>query len=390
MIWNWLPYEITMKVPLMVIDEGSIIALMYEAAAFPEKWEQALDQLSSSVTATGSTLHVSSTDRWLGAWAGFVASPDIDAAVRHYMSSDIPTRSQATPRLLEAGRQGFVANQDLFSDEEWARDPLNTEWAEKWGLGPACAATAMRSPSGEIMVLHVQRGKNIEAFTQREILVLDSFRPHIARAALLASRWRLRQLCAISEALSILGLPAAIVDRQSRCLAANSLFEENAGYVDWRAKDRIALLDQKADRLLRQGLAGLDGLVNGAVYSFPARANATDTPAVVHLIPTAGQSRDLFEGGLGILIITPVISRNGPDSVLIQGLFDLTPNEARVAARLSEGLAVSDIASRYGVGRETIRSQIKAVLSKLGVRSQLEATSLLRSLPQFPISGSPT
>ena len=44
------------------------------------------------------------------------------------------------------------------------------------------------------------------------------------------------------------------------------------------------------------------------------------------------------------------------------------------------------IAELYGVGRETVRSQVKSVLSKTGTRSQVEMVSLLRGVPRFPVT----
>lgn len=54
----------------------------------------------------------------------------------------------------------------------------------------------------------------------------------------------------------------------------------------------------------------------------------------------------------------------------------LTPREASVLAALMEGQAVSRIASAFYVSETTVRSQVRAILTKLGVRSQLEAVAV--------------
>lgn len=54
----------------------------------------------------------------------------------------------------------------------------------------------------------------------------------------------------------------------------------------------------------------------------------------------------------------------------------LTPREAEVLRMLSSGLSVRQIAARRGVAEATVRTQVKAVLRKLEVRSQLAAVAL--------------
>lgn len=57
----------------------------------------------------------------------------------------------------------------------------------------------------------------------------------------------------------------------------------------------------------------------------------------------------------------------------------LTGAEARLAAELGEGTRVEQIAQTFGISRETVRSQLKAIFSKTGVHRQVELVSLLNS-----------
>jgi two-component system, NarL family, nitrate/nitrite response regulator NarL len=54
----------------------------------------------------------------------------------------------------------------------------------------------------------------------------------------------------------------------------------------------------------------------------------------------------------------------------------LTPREALVLGALSNGLSAEEIARQHFVALTTVRSQIRAVLQKLGVRSQLAAVAV--------------
>jgi DNA-binding CsgD family transcriptional regulator len=200
---------------------------------------------------------------------------------------------------------------------------------------------------------------------------------------MLAARLRFERLRGATEALAAIGLPAAVLDRDGRVLAANTLIEGMHDHVKWLPGKRIALTDRGADRLLRQAVAQLAQRGASGVRSLPARAR--DESVIVHLIPTPGQARDLFDGGLCVMLMTPISSPAAPDATLIRGLFDLSPGEARVAGAITEGLTIDQIAARSGVARETTRSQVKSVMAKTGTNRQSEVAALLAALPKFPI-----
>ena len=61
----------------------------------------------------------------------------------------------------------------------------------------------------------------------------------------------------------------------------------------------------------------------------------------------------------------------------------LTPRELAVLERLSEGHTVKEIAEQVGVTEGTVRSQVKSVLRKLGVRSQLAGVAAYRLLAEL-------
>ena len=56
----------------------------------------------------------------------------------------------------------------------------------------------------------------------------------------------------------------------------------------------------------------------------------------------------------------------------------LTEREAQVLRRLAHGQSVATIAARTHVAETTVRTQVRGVLTKLGVGSQLEAVALYR------------
>jgi len=357
-----------------------LVGRIYEAAAEPDGWPSVLHDIGQSVNAVGAALAAIRNDRWMGWRCSPGTPPEFDA----YLRSDAPTRSQITTRLVQANRAGFVPDQDVLPEAEWLADPMMAEFATPAGLHHA-AATAIHIPTGDLVVVHLHRQKALPRFDASDLALLDSLRPHLARAGMLAVRWRLEKLRAAAEALALVGLPAAIVDLNGRVLAANGLMAGVSSWAVWLPGDRIALIDPAAQELLRRAIRELREHVALSVRSIPIKISGSTGAAVVHLIPVAGRARDLFEGGLGILVITPVSGSSVPGAGMLRALFDLTPCEARVAQGIAEGVSLDQMAARHSVTIDTIRVQAKAVFSKTGTHSQSQVTALLVGLARMPV-----
>ena len=76
-------------------------------------------------------------------------------------------------------------------------------------------------------------------------------------------------------------------------------------------------------------------------------------------------------------MLTPVVRRDVPTADVIQGLFDLTPAEARLAGTIAAGSRPRDAAVQLGVTEESARTTLKRVFLKTGVYRQAELVALL-------------
>ena len=66
-----------------------------------------------------------------------------------------------------------------------------------------------------------------------------------------------------------------------------------------------------------------------------------------------------------------------PGATVLQGLFDLTPAEAKVAKAIAHGDTSAAIAAASGASLATIRNQVAAVLAKTGLSRQADLVGLL-------------
>lgn len=278
-------------------DRGVVIQAIHEAAAVAERWPFVLQAIGRLVDAPSAMLWARRSDAWTG---DVVSGP-----------ADTLRCRQTTARLLGADHAGFLTDRDLFSGAE--------------RQGDAFAATAIAAPTGDRLGFHFQRAPGTPHFTARDMALLDSLRPVLARAGMLSVRWRLQQPRTATAALQTIGLPAAMLDREGRTLAANAEIEALASHVRWRPQDRLCLVDARANSLLHEVLANpREG------RSFAARSMAGE-PAVVHAMPVAGQARNIFGGRVTLVVVTPVDQA----AQAVRGLFDLTAQEAHSLAKAS-------------------------------------------------------
>ncbi len=183
------------------------------------------------------------------------------------------------------------------------------------------------------------------------------------------------------EAFRLMGLPAAAIVNDGRVLAANALFESAAHGV--RILDGRILLSG-ADAMARydQALVRLRGGSTRRLSLF-LPTSPKEPPAILHLVPMAGLDEGLATRGGSLVVITSLSPRALPSNEMLQGLFDLTPAEARLAIGLAGGNKIGELARLFKVSHETIRTQIKQVFAKTRTRSQAELVGLLARLPPF-------
>jgi DNA-binding CsgD family transcriptional regulator len=347
-------------------DPETLVDRIYEAAVIPDRWVNLLGEISVVGAADAGALLVRRDDSWIG-WRLSTGCPD----PTEYFGSGAAARSITTPRLVGLRRPGFVADHEIFAEAEYRQDPLITDWAAPAGYFHG-AATAIEIPNGDSIVVQVMRKERGPPFEPERLSKLDRLRPHLARAGLLANRWRLEQLRTAVEALNIVGLPAAVVGIGGRVAVANHLFESLTEHLVWLADGRFRFISAAASAALREHVARLNRPGSVGSGSFAVQGCEGAHPAVAHFVPVTGNARDLFGGSRALLVITPLGLRTGVHVDLLQALFDLTPSEAKVAAHLLKGRSITEIANSRAVSVETVRAQVKSVLAKSGAARQAE------------------
>jgi len=353
---------------------AQLVDRIYESAFVPDLWPEILWELVQLGGELSGWLCISNGNviRWSA------SSEEARTDLRPLMESGWITRSERFNRLLRAKQTGFIPDDTLYGSlEEMRNDPAYRDMLYPRGMGWA-SATAISLPTGDDMVIALERAYDQGSASPKVLQSLNAIQSHLARASFVAARLQLERARAATQALALLGIPSLVFADNGKVLGANQLIEALSGFVLWRADDRIALTDARADALLRHAIATADDDDTPSVRSFPLRNE--DVAMIAHVVPIRGSARDVFFRCAAMLMLTPVTRPEAPSVELIRSLFDLTPAEARVARGLAAGQTVKGIAEESGTSTNTVRSHVKVVLTKVGYSRQADVVALLNGL----------
>ena len=120
----------------------------------------------------------------------------------------------------------------------------------------------------------------------------------------------------------------------------------------------------------------------GLLHGPTAQNHDTDRPLLAHAISFSGDEE--FET---LLVLIDLAESHEASQGVLRDIFGLTKAEARVAARISCGETLQDIACAHHVSVQTARMQLKSIFAKTHTRRQAELVALLSRLALHPDGG---
>lgn len=107
-------------------------------------------------------------------------------------------------------------------------------------------------------------------------------------------------------------------------------------------------------------------------------AKDTDLDALVDVVTAVRDGHRVLDEGRRQDLLAAARRQRTADEARLAPFRSLSPREDEVLAALAAGLPAASIAAAGYVSEATVRTQIRAVLTKLGVTSQLQAVALAR------------
>lgn len=361
----------------MPLDPDAVVDRIYEAALVPQLWVPVLDAIAALSGSASGSFSLASAQH--GARVKATARVE-DVLAQALTDADFFRRTPRIARsIAHAHEARFLRVADLLSAEEIEADPAQ-HLLRRAGL-EAQSASNVVLPSGEGVCFTFERRIGQGLHTAADLRALDHLRPHLARAAVIATRLGLERAQMMVGALHAIGLPAAALAADGHVLAVNPAFECSAALRP-AAFGKIAFDSPAVQALFDQALRQAATPGAPAVRSIPVPAGedrAAQPPLVLHLLPIQGAAHDVFARTALVLIAMPFGGAVAvPELPLLHGLFDLTPAEARLAAALAQGQTLKQAAALGGIQYSTARTHLEHIFRKTGTRGQTQLVLLLQ------------
>lgn len=255
-------------------------------------------------------------------------------------------------RLLDLG---YIAGMNIYKDDEWFV-----------GIG-----------------LH--RSFKAAPFGARELHELGLLYPHLRRAVRIHRefmRLRLREQT-LGAALSKMMMGVITVDAGKRVTYTNpvaqGILEKHPSLelINGHLRASSPAEYERLRELMDLAIAG--GQTPGRDLAMALHHPEREFPLTVMLAPLAPDEEMASRGESGALVVyicDPESSINIPADAL-KSIYGMTDSEAGVATMIVNGLTIKEISRVNDVSVETVRSQLKSVFTRMGVKKQQDVIRLL-------------
>jgi DNA-binding CsgD family transcriptional regulator len=353
-------------------DLANAIDRMYEAAAYPELWPQALRHFANALDGFGGTIVGFSADEKL---ISYVSPESAEIAVAYARGgwADHNFRTQLGPPLIRAGRE-FVHERMLLDRRGLDRQRIQNEFLNAFQLR---SFIGFEFVPGEIGGC-VERGTvEVEDWEIRE---LERISHHIKRIGAIASARGAMFAQGVETGLDHLRAGAILLDKRGRIISMNAratsirdrLFHIQLGQLTPRDTEMAGAFGRMLQGVSAPGHAH----EIGPDAAIPLRC-ADGSSFLARAAPLVGPAIDIFMRARILLLLTPLQSAGFESVDRLRHAFGLTRAEARLAARLAAGDDIASAAEGLGVSQGTLRGALKAIFRKTGAKRQAELVGLL-------------
>jgi DNA-binding CsgD family transcriptional regulator len=302
-----------------------------------------------------------------------------DEAVRGYVPSGAvdPLNS---PRLY-AGIHGPMMR--VISDGDYLTPEMRREWRiyeeyyDVYDAGYACSGR-LENVNGLSVVVGSLRSKRAGDFELEERMAFQSLLPHIRAAFDVQTQVGEQAINLTVSALEAASLAALVCDPTGKLLACSPSGEVLLSTGEFLSLRRgyVRAAVAECDVALSEGLTLAGSEIPSELPTNSSIILRDRQRTKFRRLEISPLPRDLaFSIGPAVLVVARNASAIPKPSDLAQ--FGLSVAEAHVAYATALGRLPSQIAVERSVSRETVRSQLKAIYSKLGVHNAAQLAAKL-------------
>jgi DNA-binding CsgD family transcriptional regulator len=360
----------------------ALICSLYDAALTPSLWEPIAGQLARTLRSASAAIQIRTKSgvQVLSRTSNFT-DDDAEAYRSYFFAKDV-LAERASARDLNQ----ILTNSDLISDAAWVETEIYRDYFVPLGIHfVAGGMIELAHSSSAIFAVH--RDKASRAYDAEDKSLLARLLPHFRNAIRVqnAVGGASLEFQAARDFLERSTTALLVVDRTGRLLTANS-----RGEMVLERSLALTLIAGKVTAAQLSAHCRMMRLIEAAVDAASGRG---EPPAGMLSVPFEHQTPlsvtiTTLRARQGFALSEPaavIIIRDAGERVdithMLTDLYGLTPSEALLATGLVNGLTVEEVALAHGVTLNTVRTQLKSVMTKTVTSRQTELVALiLRSL----------
>ena len=364
--------------PRKELDE--VVAQIYLATTEPERWNAVIERIGRRIGANLAAVHVHAQagdvepSTTVGAWGRRL--PGLRDYESYYATRNVWVQKGA--HLLKSG--AILTGDQMCPDEILLRSEFYLDFLRPLDVRYSIRAVLTSAPE-PLTYFSAGRSHASRPFGNAQRRILSAITPHLIQALRIQSRLEAihsgRHV--VTGALERLPLAVIFLDRRCRVIEMNQSARRIVEAGDGLKLDRgvLVAIDTRAEVQLQQmifGAAALDSgrlLQHGGALSLPRPEGRRPLSAMVAPTGVTGIFPGSRSARVVVLIEEPTRRMTAPSAAFAK-TFKLSPAETGLAARLVGGMSLRQAAAALGISEYTVRSHLKRVFAKTGVRRQAE------------------
>jgi DNA-binding CsgD family transcriptional regulator len=364
---------------------SALVANIYDAALDPPSWRLVLKQVCGFVRGGPSASlfwqdAVKRTGKTYYAWGG-------DARFDRLYWDKYVTLNPFTAAAGHFAVEEVYSATDVLPLREFLETPFYKEWMTPQGWGDVLSANLDKSPTSRAVfsvARHARDGLVDDEMRQRMRLLV----PHVRRSAMISKLINLSRVEAAAMADTLDGLQAGmfLVDGAGRLVHANASGRAmlDDGNV-LHANGKPVALETHTGEALGEFLVAGSGDAALAEKGVAARLAARNGDRfVTHVLPlTSGTRRQAGASyaAVAAVFVQKAAQDTAPAVQTLAQQYGLTPAELRVLIALTDFGGVAEVAAALSLSAATVRTHLRHVFEKTGMRRQADLIKLMASYP---------
>ena len=359
---------------------SNLLGMLYDAASDPPLWAAFIEQLARRTKSASAALLIQSYDQGLYSLSNSWRMPEesVRAYQEHYHILDV-WAEVALPRP-----NGYICtSQSLCALREMKTNEFYNDFLVDAGIEHGMFAILENNKSCLASVC-LYRDKTRTEFTDSDLRILHFLGPHLRRAFKL--HFHVSELKAhsagVEAALGMLSTGVILLGSRGEIVLMNSSASASVAEKDGLLVTKAGLQAERQEEsaMLTQMIQHATSTSNGKGVSAGGTvlvSRRTRPPLQIQISPIHNSLVGTSQRVAAVAFIVDPLRTQRPAERLLRAFYGLTVAECRVALLLSDGHAPREIAEKVGVTDNTVRSQIKSIFSKTGVKRQGELIRLL-------------